>query len=486
MTIKHLIAAAILIIALLGGTTLACVSRRIRDLFFFLMVTAQLYFDKMDVNFFSQEWYRGTTRGLETSLLDVLAFALLVGCVISSGRRLRLFWPASLGFMVLFLAFEGLSVLMSEPKIFGAFEAAKMFRAIVVFMAAAFYIRSDRELRILVIGLACAVCIEMVYALRQKIFWHMDRSPGTFDAPNSLSLYICTVGPILVAGFNAAFPKWVRGFLLCALGAALVNMLLAVSRAGLPVFGLVVLGATLATMSWRITPRKILFTLGIGAAVTLAVAGTWDNLKERYTQSTLQEEIDPNQYENRSQYFALAREILKDHATGVGLNNWSYWVSKIYGPRLGARYEDYDAIPTATLENPEIYNANPNYAPPAHNLFVLTVGEMGWIALGVFLLLWLRWFQMGAKFLWIKSSEPILRMGTGFFFALCGMFLQSQTEWVYRQTTVMMTFYVILGGLASLYFLKRQRRRQARVSSVLLTDSQYGPIPTRPAVPAGN
>jgi hypothetical protein len=38
------------------------------------------------------------------------------------------------------------------------------------------------------------------------------------------------------------------------------------------------------------------------------------------------------------------------------------------------------------------------------------------------------------------------------------MFLQSQTEWVYRQTTVMMTFYVILGALASLYYHKRRAR----------------------------
>jgi hypothetical protein len=179
------------------------------------------------------------------------------------------------------------------------------------------------------------------------------------------------------------------------------------------------------------------------------------------------------------QYFGLAKEILSDRPMGVGVNNWSYWVSKVYGPKTGAPYEDYDATPVELMEqSPEVYAANPNYAPPAHNVFVLTVGEMGWLGLFVFLLLWLRWFRMGEKFFWVKTDDPMYRMGTGFLFAICGIFLQSQTEWVYRQTTIMMTFYVILGALASLYYHKRHARKAALVQ----TEPLRAPTPSRVVV----
>ncbi len=474
MTIKHFIAAGMLLIGLMGGSILATVSQRVRDIFFFLIVAMQLYVERVDVNFISAEWYRGSTRGFEISILDMLTLGVLIGSLLLPRHKPRLFWPASLGFMLLFVGFECFNVAASQPKLFGAFEVTKMLRAIIVFLAAAFYIRSERELRVLLLALAFAVCAQSVYALKQRLLAGMDRSPGTFDHPNSLSLYICTVAPMLVAGFNSRFPSWVRFILLGAIGAATMTILLTVSRAGIPVYALVMLGVTLATMSWAINLKKIGLICGFIAALAISLLLTWPSIKERYIDTSIADEVAVDKFENRGQYFGLAREILKDHSFGVGLNNWSYWVSKVYGPRTGTRYEDYDAIPPAMLQSPEMYDLNPNYAPPAHNLFVLTAGEMGWGGLVIFLILWLRWFSMGARFIWIRSSDPVLRIGTGCLFALGGMVLQSQTEWVYRQTTVMFTFYAILGTLASLYFMKRKAARAPKAEPV------YAPPELRP------
>jgi O-antigen ligase len=467
MTTKHIIAAGALLLILIASAGLACASQRIRDVFFFFIASLQIFFDRMDVNFMSMEWYRGSTRGFEVSLLDVMALGLLIGLVVAPRHRPGIFWPASFGFMLVFLLFEAFSTLISQPKIFGAFETTKMIRAIIVFLAAAFYVRGERELRILLLALALPLCLEAVYCLKHRFVLHMDRAPGTFDSPNSLSLYICTVAPVLVAGFNSRFPNWLRYTFLAALGAATLTIFLTVSRAGIPAYALVMTGVILMTVSWRVTAKKIFAAMALAVALFVPLMFSWDAIAERYRDTSLHEEFAFNEYENRGQYVGLAKEILSDRPMGVGLNNWSYWVSKAYGLRTGAPYEDYDLTPTALLEqSQEIYEATPNYAPPAHNIFVLTLGEMGWLGLFVFLLLWLRWFRMGASFLWVKSSDPMQRLGTGFFFAICGMFLQSQTEWVYRQTTAMMTFYVILGALASLYYHKRRMR-----SKVLVNDN---------------
>jgi hypothetical protein len=66
---------------------------------------------------------------------------------------------------------------------------------------------------------------------------------------------------------------------------------------------------------------------------------------------------------------------------------------------------------------------------------------------------------MGLSFLWPRWPDPMHRMGVGFFFASWGVFLQSLTEWVYRQTGILFTFNIILGALASLYWLKRHGKR---------------------------
>jgi hypothetical protein len=99
----------------------------------------------------------------------------------------------------------------------------------------------------------------------------------------------------------------------------------------------------------------------------------------------------------------------------------------------------------------------PTFAPPAHSLAAITWGELGLIGLVIFALVWLRWFQMGASFLRGRlNPDPMHRMAIGFLFGTAGIFLQSATEWTYRQTPIMFTFHVIVGALASLYYARHR------------------------------
>ncbi len=460
--LKNLIGAALILMLVAGSTGLCCLSQRFRDYVFFFMVAAMVLSERMDINFLSHVWYRGTTRGIEIALPDILAMALLASAVLAPRHRPRLFWPASLGLMILFLLYECFSVATSQPQIFGVFEITKTLRAIIFFLAAATFVRSERELRLLALALACTVGLEGVLALKHRFLLHMSRAPGTFESANSLSMYLCMVTPVLVAAANSQWrSKSVRSFALGAIGAAIVAILLTVSRAGIPIFALVVLGATAFTMTWKITVQKLAVTMAACLGVLALTVLSWNSLAARFSGSTLEGETDETKFENRAQYVGLVKAIIQDHFFGVGLNNWSYWVSKKYGRKLGAPYADYDKIPEYMRENPLAYSAG-TFAPPAHNLGVITLGELGVPGLALFSLLWLRWFAMGAGFLRKRSPDPMYRMGVGIFFALGGVFLQSLTEWVYRETDIQMTLYILLGALASLYFTKRRARRQAR------------------------
>ena len=117
---------------------------------------------------------------------------------------------------------------------------------------------------------------------------------------------------------------------------------------------------------------------------------------------------------------------------------------------------DYDYLTSIYgTEDDEVY-ANSYLAAPAHNLAALTLGELGVPGLVLFALLWARWFWMGAAFLRLPRVEPMRVLGVGIFFGICGIFGQSLTEWVYRQTPILYTFYILLGALASLTALRRE------------------------------
>src|SRR5882757_4820036 len=119
---KDLIGLALLLCAACGGIVLTCLSQRIRDIFFFLMVTLSAVTELVDINFASRDWYRGTTRGFEVSLVDVISFSLLVSAVVRprTGEK-RWFWPASLGLMLIYFLYASFCVGVADPKIFGLF-----------------------------------------------------------------------------------------------------------------------------------------------------------------------------------------------------------------------------------------------------------------------------------------------------------------------------------------------------------------------------
>jgi len=280
---------------------------------------------------------------------------------------------------------------------------------------------------------------------------------------------------VLVAAATSNLPKLLRWLSALALAAAGVAIVLTISRAGIPIFALVTLGATAFCVSWRITLKKA----AVAALICLVSSGllfkSWHLLADRFGQASLEQEFLDENSEGRGMYLRQARAIVEDRFFGVGLNNWSYWISKKYGATLGERYEDYDDIEYSPSKEilPSI-----NYAAPAHNLGALTIGELGWPGLFIFMALWLRWLQMGSSFLWRRSPEALHRLGVGFCFGICGVFLQSLTEWVYRQTQVMFAVHVLLGALASLYHFKRKPRQRALQSrpQPCVTTAPFEPV----------
>jgi hypothetical protein len=468
MDFKTLFGLTVVPAAVVGGSLMACMSRRVRDVFFVALVFLSPMIERVDVNFVSREWYRGTSRGFEFSILDILSISLLVSAVLFPRRgESRGYWPASLGLMILFFLYACGNVAACDPKLFGLFELFKMVRGIILVLAVAFYVRGERELRLLIYSLAALVCFEGLLALKQRYLEGINRVPGTIDDSNSLSVFLCLTAPVLVAAVNSRLPSRLKALCWAGIALACVAEILTISRAGVIILASMLAGAALCTASYSVTPRKIVVCCLIALAAAGVTAKSWKTLRERFQQSTLKEEYGNHHNLGRGYYLRVAAAIVDDHWFGIGLNNWSYRVSNEYGPKLGYRFVPYrgtDKEPSDVI--PSNSNIDEAQAAPAHCLAALTAGELGYPGLFLLALLWLRWFQMAASFLWNRTPDPVRRLGVGILFGFGGIFLQSLTEWVFRQSPIYYVFHVLLGTLAGLYYLKRQARLNPAVEMV--------------------
>jgi hypothetical protein len=483
---KDLIAAALLLMALFGGVVATSWSKRIRDLVFVGMILLAPMTERYDVNFLSRDFYRGTTRGIEVSLVDVLSLSLLISSILAPRRsHSRLFWPASFGFILLFFGYACVNVGMADPRLFGYFELAKMLRGTVIFLAVALFVQSEREVKLFILALGLVVCYEGLLALRQRYQFGMHRVPGTLDDSNSLSVFLCTTAPVFVAAINSRLPRSLKILSAAAVGFACIGVILTISRMGVTIIALVLLLVTLATISYCITARKIVVGLVVMVLAAGITAKSWNTLKSRFQETDIGSEYGNSRNMGRGYYIRIARAILEERTFGVGLNNWSYWVSQKYGPKLGYRFVPYrgtDTEPSYIL--PSDANVDDPQAAPAHSLGALTAGELGIPGLVLFFLLWSRWFQMGATFLWKRRADPMFRIGTGLFFALLALFLQSLTEWVFRHSPIYYTAHILLGVLASLYRTKRMTAKMPAEQVPVSEPEEVYASATTSAVPA--
>jgi hypothetical protein len=350
---------------------------------------------------------------------------------------------------------------MADPRLFGLFELSKMVRGITIFLAVAFFVQGERELKLFLYALAAVVSYEGLLALRQRYQYGINRVPGTLDDSNSLSVFLCTTAPIFVAAINSRIPKLLKFASTAALGLACIGVIRTISRMGVRTIALTLLGVTLATISWCITARNLIIGLTVIVLAAGVTAKSWHTLKARFEESNLKDEYGNNSKLGRGYYLRVARAIAEDQTFGVGLNNWSYWVSQKYGPKLGYRFVPYkgtDMEPSTYI--PPGSNVDEAQAAPAHSLGALTTGELGIPGLLLFTIVWCRWFQIAAGFLWKRRPDPMFRIGTGLFFALSALFLQSLTEWVFRHSPIYYTAHILLGVLASLYYFKRKAAQE--------------------------
>lgn len=449
MEFKHAIFFFAVALVLTVGRALCKRDGRLRDACAFLLVFGTTRTDLFDIQFLSREWYRGTTRGIEVSWLDLLWILLLVSLPRNKLSRWRL--PA-LPIMLVFFSYNALLVAFSEPSIFGIFELSKMVRQLCLFFTIACYVEGDRELSILIWALVAAVAYEWQFALRERLLHHISRAGGTVGHANSLSMYELMAIPVLVAVSVSDASRRLRYACAIATLAGVMTLLFTVSRNGvltLMLVGLFLL-FTLGSLR-RMTLRDALIGSMIGAIVLFFVAMSYGDFKARFETDGLDKEYSGKVYEGRGAYLILAKGIADYEPFGCGLNNWSWCVSERYGPIVEQYYAPYGSTDEPPLpgRTRRLAHIDDTRAAPAHSLYAITLGETGYLGVVLYGLVWARWFMIAASFLIGRSSLLHSRLGIGVLASLIGAFGQSFSEWEIRQTPLAFLLHILLGAIAA-------------------------------------
>ena len=386
----------------------------------------------VDINFLSREWYRGTARGIEISYLDFLALLLYFGSLSYRSKERDMFIkPQIYKYLMLFFIWSLFTViLISDPKIFGFFELSKIARGIFIFMAVSVFLRSPEHLRLFLYALLMIAFFEISVALIDRYFYGIHRVQATLPHPNSLSMYLLQILPFMIsAWFAHDVSPTIRN--LCALASILIagGVILTISRTGFAAMLIIVFLSIVLNTYGRWTSRN-LGVLCLAVIIGLLMVGkSWDSLSSRFVNYTFKNEYLSDKGD-RGSYFRKGLPALYENPIfGVGLNNWSYWISNKYAVQAG--YESYTY--PSTKYPPEDLNRQ---QPPAHNLYLITAVELGFIGFILLMALFWKWLRIASIGMFSGRGELSDRIRIGALLSLIGVLMQSVTEWEFRQPSL--------------------------------------------------
>ncbi len=393
----------------------------------------------VDINFISMEWYRGDTRGFEFGVTDWMVIALAVTMLGSSrwaGRRPRV--PPLWLPLTLYLAIAAASVLAAYVPVYAGFGLFKLLRAMAVYWVAYNWLRSEDDLRFVLLVLVAMVGIQFLLVLGQRA-GGLYRAVGSTPHPNTLAVYVNFMNMIFLAvlmsgrlRFPASAVVWI-GF---AMGTLIV--LATFSRGALATmalgYGLVV---TLSLLD-RARPRKLVMVGIMALAALPLVVKTAPSVIHRFQTAPVESGL------SRQQANAAALEMARNHVLGVGLNNYSHVVNNTAYSRFVPLEADRGIV---------------------HNVYLLQASELGWVGLAAFLLIVAGFFWRAGRFLARRTDDLASAVAIGIFVGMLALWTQSLLEWLFRQTYVTIQFFLLAGFLCALprvsSGIRRGRQRRA-------------------------
>ncbi|MGK0188954.1 MAG: O-antigen ligase [Verrucomicrobiales bacterium] len=427
---------------------LAAFSRKVQCALFVTMVVLvalapTLYTTSLHV----WDGYRGLPRGFEFSLMEVVAVALIIGCLMSDLKQIKLM-PAGLFFYLLYCGLSFVSVINAEEDVLVWMCLWKFLKGGTVLAAAYFFFKEEKDIELLMGAFALCLIGQLIFVLKQRYVEGLYRVHGGFEHSNPLAMwsYFCAL-PLLAAALSGK-ASWKQSILyLVGAGAGVIIIVLTVTRTSLAIVGV---GATVIVMLslLRGVSVKRLIIVGalcFGAAVVSVKA--FDTIYQRVVNTN---DTDENK-DLRKVLNVMSRAMFDDHPiAGVGWNNSAIVNSRPY-PKYTVILERWSSRGDKSPANPYFFRFNPQ----TESLYWLIASEnglLGFISWALFCLI---------TFLWCLENAITYRNSwAGFMFLAIAIVLSfayahSFLERILTQPKNLAHWLIFLGMAAKFRYLRR-------------------------------
>ena len=397
------------------------------------MIGALAVYQNTAINFFSHEHYRGTSRGMEVSVVYLLAAALMIASAVKRKMPgLVPSWGAAVYLLYFALCLPSWGA--AENTLYCWMETWKMIMLFLTYLSVRAYLNVTDDVKPLVKGLAVFAIFNFLLIVKDHLSG-VYQPHGAFPHQNGLAMAMHLFANLFFAYFLA--DGWKKSklntFAFVAASACIVRTYSRGALAMIPV-SFAVTFALSAFVGAKTSILRVFARVVPIAAVGLAgLALMLPRIIERFEKA-------PEASKNTRVELALcAKEMMDDEPwRGVGINNWGIKINPPYdyaerAGRNNNRGEDFrDGI--------------------VETVYLLVGAECGIPALAA-MLLWFLWYLLLCVRLVKKlKGTPYAAIPAGLAGGLVACYLQSCLEWVLRQQMnliLLMFFFAIVDYLSA-------------------------------------
>ncbi len=385
----------------------------------------------LDVAPISWPTWAGYAKGVEISLVDVVALAIVI-----ARPRIRGLLPFV--WLWLFFAFTTfLSVFQSDMPQAALFAVWQVLRVTLIFLAAASICDDDRGPRALLTGMSLGLILNAGFSIYQRATGTIQ-ADGLYSHQNLLGMVSHFIAfPALAMLLGGSRSK----VFVLGVAAAMTVAILGASRGTIGLAGAGYGALLVLSLMRNATPRKwgIVAAGAVGLAIAAPLALSSLSLRFDNTQQSLSD------YDERAAFEKTAKAMIADRPFGHGANQYVVSANtKGYSEIGGVGY----AIGSRSAH--------------VHHSYLLVAAEQGFLGLMAFvaLLVWplLRAFR--AAFADRKTARGDIYLGSGI--ALAVVTLHILYEWVFLMYEVQLMFALTVGVVAGLLRRGSMRRSPAK------------------------
>ena len=396
------------------------------------MIASLTMYQGTAINFFSHEEYRGSSRGMEVSVVYLFAAALLLAAALK--RKLPKLIP-SFGALiyVLFFLLCLPSLQTAENTLFCWMELWKMIMLYLVYLSIRAYLNATEDVKSLLRGFAVFVVWNLIVVAKEHVAG-VYQPHGTFPHQNCLAMAMHIFANLFFAYYLATGlhgPKLPAIAFACA-SACIMRTYSRGAIAMVPMAFFVTFTLS-AFVSLKTSKTQILMrTLPIVLVGMLGLAAMLPRIINRFVNA-------PEASKHTRIELALcAKEMIIDEPwRGVGINNW--------GIKINPPYE------YAELAGRNQKNRGSEYRDGIVETVYLLVGaECGIPALAAMLLWFASYLVLCISLTRHLSGTIYAAIPAGIAGGLVACYVQSCLEWVLRQQMnliLLMVFFALLDHL---------------------------------------